>query len=40
LPGDYVLITVSYTYTPVFAAVSIASVLASPITRTAWMRLG
>ena len=39
-PGDYVRITVSYTYTPVFAAVSIASVLASPITRTAWMRLG
>lgn len=39
-PGDYVLITVSYTYTPVFPAVSIASFLATPITRQAWMRLG
>ena len=39
-PGDYVLITVSYTYTPVFSAVSIASTLVTPITRTAWMRLG
>lgn len=40
VPGDYVQITVSYTYTPIFPAVSIASSLASPITRTAWMRLG
>ena len=39
-PGDYVRITVSYTYTPVFSAVSIASQLATPITRTAWMQLG
>jgi Flp pilus assembly protein TadG len=39
-PGDYVLITVSYTYSPVFAAVSIASTLTTPITRQAWMRLG
>jgi len=39
-PGDYVLITVSYSYTPVFSAVSIASALTTPITRTAWMRLG
>jgi len=39
-PGDYVLITVSYTYAPVFSAVSIASQLTTPITRTAWMRLG
>jgi len=39
-PGDYVLITVSYTYSPVFSAVSIASQLATPITRTAWMQLG
>jgi len=38
--GDYVKITVSYTYAPLFPAVSIASALASPITRTAWMRLG
>lgn len=39
-PGEYVKVTVSYTYTPLFPAVSIASVLASPIVRTAWMRLG
>lgn len=39
-PGDYVLITVSYTYAPVFSAVSIASALTTPITRTARMRLG
>ena len=38
-PGDYVLITVNHTYTPVFSNVSIASVLTSPISRTAWMRL-
>ena len=39
-PGDYVRITVSFTYTPVFPLVSIASTLVTPITRTAWMRLG
>lgn len=39
-PGDYVQITTSYTFTPIFPAVSIASALASPITRIAWMRLG
>jgi Flp pilus assembly protein TadG len=38
-PGDYILITVNHTYTPIFASVSVASHLASPITRTAWMRL-
>jgi Flp pilus assembly protein TadG len=39
-PGDYVLITVSYTYAPVFPAVSIAGLLTTPIIRQAWMRLG
>jgi Flp pilus assembly protein TadG len=39
-PGDYVQITTSYTFTPIFPAVSIASALAPNITRTAWMRLG
>jgi len=38
-PGDYIQITASYTYTPFFSAVSLASLLTSPITRTAWMRL-
>jgi Flp pilus assembly protein TadG len=40
LPGDYIRITTTYTYTPIFSAVSIASSLTSPITREAWMRLG
>ncbi len=40
VPGDYVQITASYTYKPVFPAVSIASVLATTITRTAWTRMG
>jgi len=39
-PGDYVQITTSYNFTSIFPAVSIASTLTSPITRTAWMRLG
>jgi len=38
-PGDYIAITASYTYTPLFAAIAVASVLATPITETAWMRL-
>jgi Flp pilus assembly protein TadG len=40
VPGDYVLITTSYTYSPIFPAVSIATGLATPIVRQAWMRLG
>jgi Flp pilus assembly protein TadG len=40
VPGDYIQVTASYTFTPIFPAVSIASALTSPITRTAWMRLG
>jgi Flp pilus assembly protein TadG len=38
-PGDYIQVKVTYTYSPVFPAVSIASLLTTPITRTAWMRL-
>jgi Flp pilus assembly protein TadG len=38
-PGDYVQITTTYTYAPIFPAVSVASALATTITRTAWMRL-
>jgi hypothetical protein len=38
-PGDYIQVTVSYNYAPVFPAVSVASLLATPITRTAWVRL-
>jgi Flp pilus assembly protein TadG len=38
-PGDYIVVTASYTYTPVFNGVSLASLLTTPITRTAWIRL-
>jgi uncharacterized membrane protein len=38
-PGDYVLVTASYSYSPLFAQVSVASKLTTPITQTAWMRL-
>lgn len=38
-PGDYIQVQVSYAYSPVFPGVSVASLLATPITRTAWMRL-
>jgi len=39
-PGDYLFVTVSYTYAPLYSGVSLASLLTTPITRTAWMRLG
>jgi hypothetical protein len=38
-PGDYVVATATYTNTPVFAAASVVSLLPSPITRQAWLRL-
>ena len=38
-PGDYIFITASYTYSPIYSSVSVASLLATPIVRTAWMRL-
>jgi len=38
-PGDYIFITASYTYAPVYSSLSVASLLTSPIVRTAWMRL-
>jgi len=38
-PGIYIKATASSTFSPVFPGASVASVLASPITRTAWMRL-
>lgn len=39
VPGDYVQITVNYSYSPLFRAVSMASFLTTPITQTAWSRL-
>ena len=38
-PGDYIFVTVSYTYASLYPSVSVASLLTTPITRTAWMRL-
>ena len=38
-PGDYIFVTVSYTYSPLYPAASVASLLTTPITRTARMRL-
>lgn len=39
-PSDYILISVSYPFTPVFSALSVVSLLASPITATGWSRVG
>lgn len=40
VPGDYVRVTVTYTYKPVFSQASIGSQLGrNPIQSTAWMRL-
>ncbi len=39
-PGDYLAITVTYTYSPLFRAVSVAGMLGSTITETSWIRLG
>jgi len=39
-PGDYIQITASYSYSPLFAGVSVADLLTTPIVRTAWVRLG
>jgi hypothetical protein len=38
-PGDYISITASHTYNPIFPSATIAAALPSPITSTAWMRL-
>jgi hypothetical protein len=39
-PGDYIRVTASFVFTPLFPAVSVAALLTTPIVRTAWMRLG
>jgi hypothetical protein len=38
-PGDYVLVTTSFTYTPIFGGLALVSLLPSTITRTAWTRV-
>jgi len=41
LPADYVIVTTSYAYTPLFKNISLVSLLrvSSTITQTAWMRI-
>ena len=39
-PGDYVKINVSYTYTPIFAGVTVAGLLGATVNQSVWMRLG
>jgi Flp pilus assembly protein TadG len=39
-PGDYVVVTATYHYTPMFKGITVSSLLPTTITRTAYMRLG
>jgi Flp pilus assembly protein TadG len=39
-PGDYITIQTTFTYTPIFAKLSVAAAFPSPITRSAILRLG
>jgi Flp pilus assembly protein TadG len=38
-PGDYLQVSVTYPFTPVFPGVSVVALLTTPITRSAWIRL-
>ena len=38
-PGDYVMVTARYTYTPIFKGMTVTSLLPSTITKTVWIRL-
>jgi len=40
LPGDYITISTTFTYAPLFPGVTVASAFGTTITRTALMRLG
>ena len=39
MPGDYITITASYAYAPIFPGVSVAAAFPTPIVRTSMMRL-
>ena len=39
-PGDYITIATTFTYTPIFAKLSVAAAFPTPITRSALLRLG
>jgi Flp pilus assembly protein TadG len=38
-PSDYINISTTFTYKPLFSGVTIAGLLTTPVTSTAWMRL-
>lgn len=38
-PGDYITVTTSYSYTPLFPGITVASAFATPIIKSAMMRL-
>ena len=38
-PGDYLLVSVTYTYAPLFTGATVAALLPTTITNTAWVRL-
>jgi Flp pilus assembly pilin Flp len=38
-PGDYVLVTAQYNYTPIFQGMTVTSLLPSTITKTVWIRM-
>jgi Flp pilus assembly protein TadG len=38
-PGDYLQVQVTYTFAPMFGTASVASLLSTTITKTAWVRL-
>ena len=39
MPGDYIIVTASYAYAPIFHGVSVAAAFPTPIVRTSMMRL-
>lgn len=39
VPGDYIKVTVSYAYAPLFTGLSVGGLLTTPISQTTWMRL-
>jgi Flp pilus assembly protein TadG len=39
IPGDYITVTVTHNFTPIFVGISVANLLSAQIHRTVWMRL-
>jgi Flp pilus assembly protein TadG len=40
LPADYIKVDTTYSYAPLFPGLSVGGLFDTPITRTAWMRMG